>query len=116
MITNKKFIYAWPILAVFGIFLLPCLYGLLVSWDIRGLSIDFISNLIETYIEIPTSLRGGIPYSLFALMLLLWSFVRWFKNPCIQTLLLSMFIAWVPCGFPGICFIILINFYGFGHR
>lgn len=115
MIKNKIFIYIWPLLALIGIFLLPCLYTALVSWTILGFSPEFISRLIEAYVYIPTKHIEGIIYFLFAYTLLIWSFVRWFKNPCKQTLLWSMFIAWVPCGFPGIFFVILLNFGGIGH-
>lgn len=112
MFKNKKFIYAWPLLALSGTFLLPVLRTALLSWDADMLSPQAFKNTLDAYASAVRTPAAAL-YCCLAGLALLWSFVRWFKKPCKTTLFWSMFAAWVLCGAPGFCLALLLSFTGF---
>lgn len=112
MIKHTVFIYTWPFLAAVGTFLFPMLFFALLAGDVAELSPQTFRNILDAYAA-ALWLPLGKLYFCLAFPALFWSFVRWFKKPCRNTLLWSMFTAWILCGYPGLCPIFIFSFTGF---
>ena len=110
MIKHPLFVFSWPLLAVLGTLILPHLYMALDCQDLAMLSLQKIGQSLNAYYSVFFYFHAGPVYSLFAFPALIWSFVCWFKNPCKNTLLWTMFTTWVLCGFPGGMLVSLLSY------
>lgn len=114
MIKHPKFVRAWPVLAAAGTFLLPMLCAAILSGDITMLGPRAFWNLLLAY---PYALFTvlGLVYFCFTVPLMIGAFRHWLKEPCGDTLFWTMLFAWVICGYPGLYFVFIYSFGGFGN-
>ena len=111
MIKNRLFIFTWPLIAVACNFLLwPYVFWYFHdSLDgMHLLSIEDTLHLLNAYVIAISTKWLATVCACIGFTIFIWSYIRWFKNPCKKTLLLTMFTTWIVCGFPGLWFLFAI--------